>query len=79
MGHLLSQVYNCPNVSGVVPVKQIGEPTYYRKRSPSDSELSWDKTLGEQFNLLRVCDPERYPAFFRADGHRYSVTIRKMD
>ncbi len=67
------------NVSSVQPVPQVGEPSYYRKRTPEDSELNVHKTLAEQFNLLRVSDPERYPAFFRAEGHRYSVTIRKMD
>ncbi len=67
------------NASSVVLVPQVGEPSYYPKRTPADSELDIHKTNAEQFNLLRVSDPQRYPAFFWAEGHRYSVTIRKLD
>jgi methionyl-tRNA formyltransferase len=37
-------------------------PTYYPKRTPADSGLDPTKSLEEQFNLIRVCDPERFPA-----------------
>ena len=57
--------------------KQIGKPTYYPKRIPKDSELDIDKTIREQFNLLRVVDNERYPAFFRYKGHKYILKIYK--
>ena len=54
-------------------------PSYYRKRKPSDSELSIDKTILDQFNLIRVCDPERFPAFFEICGVRYKVIIKKFE
>ncbi|MDP3157116.1 MAG: formyltransferase family protein [Archangium sp.] len=52
-------------------------PTYYPKRSRTDSELDPNKTIAEQFDLLRVCDNDRYPAFFRFRGHSYIVKIEK--
>jgi len=52
--------------------------TYYRKRTPEDSRLDPRRSIAEQFDLLRVCDPVRYPAFFDWRGHRYKVTLEKL-
>lgn len=57
--------------------KQIGNPTYYNKRTPKDSELDVDKTIREQFNLLRIVNNDEYPAFFFHKGHKYTVKIFK--
>ena len=54
---------------------QRGESSYYPRRTPEDSRLNLDKTLREQFALLRVVDNDRYPAFFELDGHQYVVRI----
>ena len=54
---------------------QHGEPHFYRRRKLEDSRLDPDKTIREQFNLLRVADPERYPAFFEIGGRRFNVRI----
>ena len=56
-----------------------GEATTYPKRTREDSRLELNKPLGEQINLLRVCDPERYPAFFEYKGHKYTVKVEKAD
>jgi len=58
---------------------QSGEPTYYPKRGPADSELDPNRSVVEQFELLRVVDNERYPAFFEHRGHRYRLQIEKAD
>jgi UDP-2,4-diacetamido-2,4,6-trideoxy-beta-L-altropyranose hydrolase len=57
--------------------EQVGKSTYYRRRTPEDSRLDPDKTIREQFNLLRVVDNERYPAFFEIDGEKYILKIIK--
>lgn len=57
--------------------KQLGMPSYYRRRRPTDSRLDPDKSLREQFNLLRVTDNIRYPAFFEIEGQRYTINIYK--
>lgn len=53
--------------------------SYYPKRTSKDSELDIDKSLKEQFDLIRVCDPERYPATFRIHGHTYKMIVEKTD
>jgi methionyl-tRNA formyltransferase len=64
----------------IAPQPQVGEPgPYMRKRTPADSRLDPDKSIAEQFDLLRVVDNDRYPAFFELRGHRYVITIRKAD
>jgi methionyl-tRNA formyltransferase len=54
---------------------QAGEPTWYARRRAADSRLDPDRTLAQQFDLLRVVDNDRYPAFFDLRGHRYRLRI----
>lgn len=56
---------------------QEGEESFYPRRTPKDSELDVNKTIREQFNLLRIVDNERYPAFFVLDGRKYILKIFK--
>lgn len=58
---------------------QIGESSFYRRRTPADSEMNIHKTLDEQFNLLRVVDNLMYPAFFIKDGVKYTLKIEKSE
>ncbi len=56
----------------IKPLQQIGDPgPYMKKRLPKDSQLDPYKTIAEQFDLLRVVDSERFPAFFDYLGKRY--------
>ncbi|WP_457593291.1 formyltransferase family protein [Hydrogenimonas sp.] len=59
------------------PKSQKGKETFYSKRTAKDSQLDIDKTIREQFNLLRIVDNEEYPAFFEIEGHRYILKIEK--
>ena len=63
----------------VQPRQQEGEPTYRRKRTPVDSQVDPDQSIAEIFDLLRVCDPDRYPAFFEHRGAKYALSIRRLD
>ncbi len=65
-----------PNVS---KHSQRGRSSYYKHRTPKDSELNINKTLKTLFNQLRVVDNERYPAFFCYNGHTYVITIKKQN
>lgn len=57
--------------------KQTGEPSYYDRRYPKDSMLDADKTIAEQFDLLRIIDNDNYPAFFEHRGRRYKLLIEQ--
>jgi len=59
------------------PKPQEGEPTYYKRRYPSDSELDPNKTIAEQFDLMRICDP-RFPPFFSHRGATYRLMLSRM-
>lgn len=54
-------------------------PSYYVKRSPKDSKIDPEKSIKEQFDLIRVCDPDRFPAFFELKGARYALKLEKID
>ena len=71
---ILNFLKKYPNVKFTT---QIGKESFYRKRSPRDSALDINKTILEQFNNLRVCDNERYPAYFIKDGIKYIIRIEK--
>lgn len=55
------------------------EPTYYRLRTPQDSCIDPQQSLADQFNLIRVCDPYRFPAFFEYRGQRFALKLEKLD
>ncbi len=63
----------------IIPQKQKGEASFYKKRTPNDSQLDINKTLHEQFNLLRIVDNKNYPAFFEINGHKYYLHIQNVN
>lgn len=54
------------------------EATYYPRRHARDSELDPYQSIASQFELIRVCDPIRFPAFFTLHGHKYKLTLEKI-
>jgi len=56
---------------------QRGKPSYFARRGPSDSRLDPTRSIAEQFDLLRVVDNDRYPAWFEWRGNRYVLRIEK--
>ncbi len=54
------------------------ESSYYSKRSPEDSKLDVNLSIADQFNLMRVCDPKRFPAFFKLYGCKYKILLEKV-
>ena len=64
----------------IKPFSQFGDPgAYMSKRSPEDSRLDPNKSIAEQFDLLRVVDSERFSAFFDYRGKRYLIKIEKYE
>ena len=72
--------YAIHNKGSVVPEEQDNslQPTYFRKRTPEDSELDTDASIASQFDKMRVADPERYPAYFKIHDHVYTIRIEKV-
>ena len=67
------------NFDKVIPrLQDQREPTYYRKRTPEDSKLDPYRSIAEQFDLIRVADLKRFPAYFDFRGHRYTLSITKV-
>jgi methionyl-tRNA formyltransferase len=54
---------------------QTGDATFYSRRRPEDSQLDPRKSILEQFNLLRIVDNDRYPAFFDIENRRYHLKV----
>ena len=75
---LLLLSWACKNINNTVPEAQEETASnYLRKRRPEDSELNINQSLKEQFNQLRVCDPERFPAYFYINGCKYKIKVEK--
>lgn len=53
--------------------------TYYPKRTPKDSQIDPHKSIAEQFDLIRVCDPDRFPAYFEHLGRRYILKLERSN
>ena len=54
---------------------QMGEESIYKRRRAQDSELDVNKSLAEQFNLLRIVDNDKYPAFFYYKDKKFLLKI----
>jgi len=65
----------------IVPYSQSDDikSNYFRKRTPEDSEINPNDSINSQFNLLRVCDPNRFPAFFTINGQKYTIKLTKVE
>ena len=67
------------NSKKIIPYPQKGKATYSPKRKPTDQELNTNKSLISQFNILRIADNKRYPAFFTYKGKKYVLKISKKN
>lgn len=65
----------------IIPYDQDSSisPYYFPKRVPEDSRLDSNDSILNQFSLLRVCDSERFPAFFELNGQRYVLNLKKVE
>jgi methionyl-tRNA formyltransferase len=57
--------------------KQKGNGNFNKRRHPKDSELNINKTIKQQFNFLRICDNDIYPAHFFYKKNKYILKIYK--
>lgn len=69
------------NFANVTPYSQNLEieASYFPRRTPEDSRIDPSQSLDSQFDKLRVCDPNRFPAFFEARGKKYKIILEKYD
>jgi len=74
---LISQFLKKLNSGNLKERPQVGVPSYYPKRTRASSEIDPSKSIADSFDLLRIVDNERYPAFFTFRGHRYILRIEK--
>lgn len=58
---------------------QTVELSHYPRRTPADSKLDPLKSIASQFNQIRVCDPNRFPAFFELYGKKYKLILEKLN
>lgn len=55
-----------------IPKKQEGVPSFFKRRKPSQSEISDLKSIDECYDFIRMLDSEGYPkAFFETDNLRF--------
>lgn len=65
--------------SPVFANKQVGIESKFQKRKEENQEINIEKTIKDQFNKLRVCDNDRYPAHFYMidkNGNRQKYIIK---
>jgi len=69
------------NAHSISPMPQSdnSEATYNPRRTPRDSMIDPNKCIAEQFNLIRVCDPNRFPAYFMLHGKKYILKVEKRN
>lgn len=73
--------YAIDNFEKIIPIDQaeVDCITYYTKRTPKDSEIDPHKTIAEQFDNIRICDPNRFPAYFYYLGRRFVLKVERCN
>jgi methionyl-tRNA formyltransferase len=68
------------NFNRIEPILQDNTQasSYYPRRTPDDSRIDPGQSIASQFDLIRVCDPQRYPAFFELHGQLFKLTLEKI-
>jgi methionyl-tRNA formyltransferase len=59
--------------------EQSGQESYHKKRTPEDSRLDDSKPLIELWDKIRVCDNEKFPAFFVVGGKKVILRYEVND
>lgn len=57
------------------PLEQQGEPTFFKRRTPKESEIQQDMELSEIYDYIRMLDAEGYPNAYMNFG-RYRLSFR---
>lgn len=78
---LLLMNYALDNYKNIKPLVQSvnAKSTYYKLRTPQDSQIDPERSIAEQFDNIRVCDFERFPAFFILHDHKYTIKLEKVE
>lgn len=53
--------------------------TFTERRTPADSRIDPDRSIREQYNFIRACDPDRFPAFFEIEGQKVGIRFFRLD
>jgi len=63
------------NKNKLKPIPQLGESSFYRRRTKRDDEIDPNKSIIELFNHFRIADNEKYPLWFKYKGKIYYLKI----
>ena len=64
----------------ITPVPQKGSPTIFKRRNPSQSDISKLNDLNKVYDYIRMLDCEGYPnAFIKLNGIKYEFTDVKKN
>ena len=58
-----------------IPQDEICASTYTGIRTQEDSKIDTHKSIMENYNFIRACDPERFPAFFELQGQKVGIKL----
>lgn len=58
--------------------EQVGEPEYWQKRTPLDSELDPRLSFCDLWDQIRVCDNRHYPAFFWENDRKIFLYYKRL-
>ena len=63
------------NIDNFHPITQVGQETFYGRRTIKDDELDIEKTIKEQFNHFRIADNDNFPLYFMYKNKKYILKV----
>jgi methionyl-tRNA formyltransferase len=62
----------------IIAKKQMGKSTFNKRRGLFSNKLNINESIKKQFNIMRISDNEKYPAFFKIYNTKYILKIFKI-
>ena len=63
-----------------VPKPQVGDATYFERRTPEDSKINWEENLNSIYDHIRMLDDDYYPrAAFEVGNFVLEFTDARLD
>ncbi len=67
------------HIDNFEPIQQVGKSTFYRRFSSKDDIIDVNMSIKELFPRIRIADNDRFPLMFEINGHRYSISVKRLD
>lgn len=77
--HLAAEMVKHLIENDIIPSPQLGKPTYFKRRTPSQSQIPEGLNTKQTYDFIRMLDADGYPRAFLYLGNHQKILFSKAD